>query len=491
MQNDGNPARCRSAYLCKMAKKCLKTTACLCLCAVLVFGSSYKRPVNAAAGAIVAVSGAVFVAGALATMGICAAVDCAVNGKTYGQACADIWDKYVTKPVQEAVQKTAQLVNTTRVTFHATKDFLRSCFDGACQEVPQATFWDNWATVDEAEKALQISYIPQAFFDGLEGYRNINLMSDFGFSYPDDPYHTAVVSYSDIEIQGRYYVESYYWETNNGKDHYRNYKGIRIDTYSEGYSWGTGGIACADGINMSWMNDFIPSGSYKVFSANWVNNTEKEIVFVDSNGRCFFSLDVGSEAVLPAPKQDVFNPADEKWYADGKSAMNTHVDDVIDGVQDRVGVLNPDTGETDIPVTVPNVGTADDPDVIGQTQSDVLGKDIADDTDRDKDRTTNKDRDTTAPKPSDIPDLSIPDMIISKFPFCLPWDLYNAVGTLNVEAAPPVVTVPCLVVPQLDINESITIDMSQFDGVAKVCRWGFSILWIIGLIFLTKKLIWK
>lgn len=84
-------------------------------------------------------------------------------------------------------------------------------------------------------------------------------------------------------------------------------------------------------------------------------------------------------------------------------------------------------------------------------------------------------------------DIETPDSIIDKFPFCLPFDIYNV---FNLLSAPPIA-------PQFDIpfemegyfDYSIEVDLSEFEMVATIVRWFLYIIFIIGLILVTNKLI--
>lgn len=76
----------------------------------------------------------------------------------------------------------------------------------------------------------------------------------------------------------------------------------------------------------------------------------------------------------------------------------------------------------------------------------------------------------------------------TKFPFSIPWDLKNAITSLQATPAPPNWTI------NFDSRYfkgggNITIDFSQFETLAAVTRWGILILFNISLILLAKKLI--
>lgn len=69
-----------------------------------------------------------------------------------------------------------------------------------------------------------------------------------------------------------------------------------------------------------------------------------------------------------------------------------------------------------------------------------------------------------------------------KFPFCIPWDIYNAIKTLNISPE-----IPCW---DIDIlGNSFTIDFSVFELWAKIIRWGILLIFNIGIIKITRNLI--
>lgn len=84
-------------------------------------------------------------------------------------------------------------------------------------------------------------------------------------------------------------------------------------------------------------------------------------------------------------------------------------------------------------------------------------------------------------------DVKTPDTIINKFPFSLPFDVYNVFNLLSAPPQTPKFTIP------FEMNgvfkEEITIDLSLFDNIAYIVRWLLYILFILGLILVTNKLI--
>ena len=78
-----------------------------------------------------------------------------------------------------------------------------------------------------------------------------------------------------------------------------------------------------------------------------------------------------------------------------------------------------------------------------------------------------------------------------KFPFCLPFDIYYFLDALDAEPRAPAFTI---VIPLHNFgfeDYSLKIDFSQFDPVFKIVRGCELFLACFGLVFITKKMIWK
>lgn len=84
-------------------------------------------------------------------------------------------------------------------------------------------------------------------------------------------------------------------------------------------------------------------------------------------------------------------------------------------------------------------------------------------------------------------DLSLPKLIISKFPFCIPFDIANMVGLLEAEPKAPVFKVPLKIGSTVD--EEITLDLDQFSDVIRIIRWGELIIFVVGLALVTRNYI--
>lgn len=85
------------------------------------------------------------------------------------------------------------------------------------------------------------------------------------------------------------------------------------------------------------------------------------------------------------------------------------------------------------------------------------------------------------------PELSLPKLIVSKFPFCIPFDLYNMVALLASDPVEPVFHIP-LKIGKL-VDEEIVLDFKQFDLAIQIIRWGEYICFVGGLAYATRNYI--
>jgi len=91
---------------------------------------------------------------------------------------------------------------------------------------------------------------------------------------------------------------------------------------------------------------------------------------------------------------------------------------------------------------------------------------------------------------SDFKAPQLPTSIIDKFPFCVPFDLIAIVQTLNATPVAPSFTIP-MRFDAINYTENFTIDLSgnDWNRVGKVIRWGNTLLFLAGLILITRKVI--
>lgn len=472
-------------------KRGIKSTLSVLLCIALVLAMSYRKPVKteaAATATVVTVAGAVAVAAALSTMGIMASV----NHKTYAQECGDIWNN-ITTDVKNQITLTGLSVHEGLATLALTPAFLKAVFTQAQTEFSQAT--SNTITGNFTNLQFEnvtgipdylLPYIPFTFeqcsnlrFYGTwvpSAYTFISTSTSMVMPFTGlNIYQASSIdryNYYDGTTVNRNFFSANYWRLGTGtSDNWGTFVSV-IHT-----CWATG--------NTLSSYEFPVGSHFKVYSLFYSGITYLFFTSVDiDTGLTYYFNVSGDVGTIPLYGQDVFNPADKDLYADGYSTMLHDIDDVINKLKEKIGAI-----DGSIPVSVPADSDIDRQQTRDQT--DTTGKDIASDEDKTSDKTYNNDRDTTVPKSDDTPDLSIPDLMYNKFPFCLPWDMYNSIKVLAATPTPPKFTVPFLKISAWNIDQSVTIDTSQFSSVATTTRWGFSVLWVLGLIFATRKLIWK
>lgn len=84
-------------------------------------------------------------------------------------------------------------------------------------------------------------------------------------------------------------------------------------------------------------------------------------------------------------------------------------------------------------------------------------------------------------------DIKTPSGIIDKFPFSLPFDVYKV---FNILSAPPLA--PSFEIPfemKNIFSYSIDVDLSEYEDIAVIVRWFLYIIFVLGLILVTNKLI--
>ena len=84
-------------------------------------------------------------------------------------------------------------------------------------------------------------------------------------------------------------------------------------------------------------------------------------------------------------------------------------------------------------------------------------------------------------------DIKTPSNITDKFPFSLPFDVYNTFNLLSAEPVAPKFTIPL----KMDgvFEYEIEVDLSEYDWLANIVRWFIFIAFVVGLILITNKLI--
>lgn len=87
----------------------------------------------------------------------------------------------------------------------------------------------------------------------------------------------------------------------------------------------------------------------------------------------------------------------------------------------------------------------------------------------------------------DLSRMTLAQAVQTRFPFCIPFDLANAFSMFSAgSSAPPVWPVQWHVMGQ---TVSFTIDMTVFEPWAKIIRWSVLVVFNIGLILITRKIV--
>lgn len=97
------------------------------------------------------------------------------------------------------------------------------------------------------------------------------------------------------------------------------------------------------------------------------------------------------------------------------------------------------------------------------------------------------------PNPDADPDIKEDDfknnpLIVKKFPFCIPFDLIDTIRTLKAEPEAPVFNLR-FYVPSISFDHTVVLDLSVFESVAKISRCMFDLLFILGLVLITRNVI--
>ncbi len=88
-----------------------------------------------------------------------------------------------------------------------------------------------------------------------------------------------------------------------------------------------------------------------------------------------------------------------------------------------------------------------------------------------------------------IDKFNTPDSITTKFPFSLPFDVYNVFNILSADPVAPQFEIPIDMTTIGGEVYTIDIDLSEYDFIANIVRWLLYGVFLIGLILLTNRLI--
>lgn len=172
------------------------------------------------------------------------------------------------------------------------------------------------------------------------------------------------------------------------------------------------------------------------------------------------------------------NPGIDVGAMPGNDTWHDGIDDVGTG-NPSIGISVP-TDITDETITDYTLDVARDIASADKVLDDTSTEDKPGDKDDDKDKTG------TTPN---IPAIGLPEILFKeKFPFCLPWDLYNLFAGLNTSAEAPKFVIP-FKIERFGIDESITIDLSEFTEQVKIVRFFIGAGFVLALILISRKMI--
>lgn len=155
-------------------------------------------------------------------------------------------------------------------------------------------------------------------------------------------------------------------------------------------------------------------------------------------------------------------------------------------INDDVAVGSPSIGIS-VPTDVSDdIATLNPSKARDYSNADVKDKDI---TTGDKDKPGDKDddKDKTGTTPN-IPAIGLPEILFkTKFPFCLPWDLYNLFAVLAADPEAPKFVIPYKN-NMLNIEEEYVLDFSKYEDAAKIIRFFTGAAFVLALILISRKL---
>lgn len=76
------------------------------------------------------------------------------------------------------------------------------------------------------------------------------------------------------------------------------------------------------------------------------------------------------------------------------------------------------------------------------------------------------------------------ELLKTKFPTCIPWDVINVFNVLVADPSPPVYEIP-IDIPSVGVSETLTIDLSVYDTVFKISRSLIAVLFALLLMRFT------
>ena len=309
----------------------------------------------------------------------------------------------------------------------------------------------------------------------------LTFVADYGYFSQDGitvndffSYGTSLTAYTYPVLQGKIFNFSTDGMLNGNRFVLRN-EDSKARTFTLNYidatTYATGAnIVVGNKLGDYTLSDSIcPDGIWTRKSyADWLN----DLLFGEGAGA---ASDIPSVGALPGnPGIDVgAMPGNDTWH-DGS-------------INDDVSTGNPSIGIS-IPTDITDETITDyTPDVARDIASadKVLDDTSTDDKDKPGDKDNDKDKTGTTPK---VPAIGLPEILFkTKFPFCLPWDLYNLFAVLAAEPEAPKFVIPYKN-NMLGIDEEYVLDFSKYEDAAKIIRFFTGAGFVLALILISRKL---
>lgn len=447
---------------------------------LIVIGSAYKNPVKveaaAAAGDIAKLIGMLVAAAATAT-GI--GVNAGVNDDTYKQGCEQVGAEVQKKIAADGKALSTLVTVGADGVVNMSKEFLFDVAQAGAKFFPPVEYKISSSADIEKMAGLKHFDVPSsgmcwrnAFTDSFHPWKMMTKAKVIA------SWVVPTVTTSD---------EKDIYSLKHCKIEHLDILDLKMSLEDNGQQSG-----CFD--NFSKVESFFPrfDNSYLVAGSKFI-----EIAGLDSAGvQCLLYLSnmdlptapgicvyPKTAVPLPLPWEDVFNPADKAFFAEGYSAMIHSFADVVARIGAIQGVIDG--------IRV-KIGSLSIPGIRSLTQTTILEKDITTEKDTDADDTRNKGRSTTVPKDPSMPHATLPKGIQNKFPFCLPWDLAACYRLFDVTPKAPTWNIPVNIdCGAVHVHHTYTYDLNNnnvLDQGLPVFKWFVNLAFVAGLIILTRKI---
>lgn len=313
-----------------------------------------------------------------------------------------------------------------------------------------------------------------------------------GYSWSSDDANRIVNELSNMSADA-YYVAFYRVANNYGTLHVDNtlftesIEVMRFDSYEyllqfleKIPSWYNDADA-QQGYYANWYSDFVfvPDSAYmgSVSKFGYIGGKVMDLQILSPVDMRVWQKYGTSDLAMDNAYQTVYNPAipDTTDVVTPSNTITREKDGSIAVTGDRV-----------IDVALPIAWPVD------LTKGIVIGKDVPIENVKDNTKTdekTDEKEDTSKPSKPEKPGIVADDLtadLKSIFPFCIPFDLINCIKGLSAEGEAPkwVMKIPM----PTAYTWTITVDMADYDSIVRIFRLGEDLLFIVGLIMITRGL---